>query len=212
MGARLIVANVSRLTRDPEFMSKLVEAGVEVEFCDLPRVEGPIGTFMLRVKIPGGITSPVQLRAIGEPDSCEQVGGTGECTVIAAEIERHADVLERRERGNELKALKHEPNFLAAQPRPSIFAEASEVDVVEQHGSCARDVEAGEQAEQGGLAAAGWSDDGDEFAVRDREAHVAQHGDRSIAAGKRFRQLTGNEHVGESGGEVGDARGARGGM
>lgn len=48
VGARLIVANVSRLTRDPDFMSTLVEAGVEVEFCDLPKVEGAVGTFMLR--------------------------------------------------------------------------------------------------------------------------------------------------------------------
>jgi DNA invertase Pin-like site-specific DNA recombinase len=48
MGARLIVANVSRLTRDPDFMSTLVAAGVEVEFCDLPNTEGPVGTFMLR--------------------------------------------------------------------------------------------------------------------------------------------------------------------
>ncbi|WP_449410511.1 recombinase family protein [Methylobacterium komagatae] len=48
MGAKLIVANVSRLTRNPDFMSRLVEAGVEVEFCDLPKVEGPVGTFMLR--------------------------------------------------------------------------------------------------------------------------------------------------------------------
>lgn len=48
MGARLIVANVSRLTRDPDFMSSLVAAGVEVEFCDLPNVEGAVGTFMLR--------------------------------------------------------------------------------------------------------------------------------------------------------------------
>lgn len=48
MGARLIVANVSRLTRDPDFMSTLVRAGVEVEFCDLPNVEGAVGTFMLR--------------------------------------------------------------------------------------------------------------------------------------------------------------------
>lgn len=48
MHARLIVANVSRLTRDPDFMSRLVKAGVEVEFCDLPKVDGPVGTFMLR--------------------------------------------------------------------------------------------------------------------------------------------------------------------
>ncbi|KQP44018.1 recombinase family protein [Methylobacterium sp. Leaf106] len=48
MGAKLIVANVSRLTRNPDFMSTLVAADVEVEFCDLPNVEGPVGKFMLR--------------------------------------------------------------------------------------------------------------------------------------------------------------------
>lgn len=48
MSAKLIVANVSRLTRNPDFMAKLVSADVEVEFCDLPNVEGPTGRFMLR--------------------------------------------------------------------------------------------------------------------------------------------------------------------
>lgn len=48
MGAKLIVANVSRLTRNPDFMSTLVAADVEVEFCDLPNVDGPVGKFMLR--------------------------------------------------------------------------------------------------------------------------------------------------------------------
>ena len=48
MNATLIVANVSRLTRNPDFMSRLVEAGVEVCFCDLPSIDGPVGKFMLR--------------------------------------------------------------------------------------------------------------------------------------------------------------------
>ncbi|CAO4172288.1 recombinase family protein [Methylorubrum extorquens] len=48
MGAKLIVANVSRLTRDPDFMGTLVAADVEVEFCDLPNTDGPVGKFMLR--------------------------------------------------------------------------------------------------------------------------------------------------------------------
>lgn len=48
MGATLVVANVSRLTRNPDFMARLVEAGVEVRFCDLPKIEGPAGKFMLR--------------------------------------------------------------------------------------------------------------------------------------------------------------------
>lgn len=47
MNATLIVANVSRLTRSVAFLSRLLEAGVEVRFCDLPRIEGPTGRFLL---------------------------------------------------------------------------------------------------------------------------------------------------------------------
>lgn len=45
--APLIVAKVDRLTRSVAFLSKLLESGVEVRFCDLPQVEGPAGRFML---------------------------------------------------------------------------------------------------------------------------------------------------------------------
>jgi DNA invertase Pin-like site-specific DNA recombinase len=48
MGATLVVANVSRLTRSVAFLSRLLEAGVEVRFCDLPQIEGPTGRFMLQ--------------------------------------------------------------------------------------------------------------------------------------------------------------------
>lgn len=48
MRAELIVANVSRLTRSVGFLSRLLEAGVEVRFCDLPQIEGPTGRFMLQ--------------------------------------------------------------------------------------------------------------------------------------------------------------------
>ncbi len=44
----LVVANVSRLTRSLAFLSKLLEAGVDVRFCDLPAIEGPTGRFMLQ--------------------------------------------------------------------------------------------------------------------------------------------------------------------
>ena len=46
--ATLIVANVSRLTRSVAFLSRLLEAGVDVRFCDLPQIEGPTGRFMLQ--------------------------------------------------------------------------------------------------------------------------------------------------------------------
>lgn len=43
----LIVAKVDRLTRSVAFLSRLLESGVEVRFCDLPQIEGPAGRFML---------------------------------------------------------------------------------------------------------------------------------------------------------------------
>src|SRR5688500_16956154 len=45
--AALVVAKLDRLTRSVAFLSRLLEAGVEVRFCDLPQIEGPTGRFLL---------------------------------------------------------------------------------------------------------------------------------------------------------------------
>jgi DNA invertase Pin-like site-specific DNA recombinase len=47
-GAALVVANVSRLTRSVRFLAELLEAGVEVRFCDMPMIEGATGRFLLQ--------------------------------------------------------------------------------------------------------------------------------------------------------------------
>jgi DNA invertase Pin-like site-specific DNA recombinase len=44
----LVVAKVDRLTRSVAFLSRLLEAGVEVRFADLPAIEGATGKFMLQ--------------------------------------------------------------------------------------------------------------------------------------------------------------------
>ena len=44
----LIVANVSRLTRSLSFLARILDAGVDVRFCDLPAIEGPTGKFLLQ--------------------------------------------------------------------------------------------------------------------------------------------------------------------
>lgn len=46
--APLVVAKVDRLTRSVCFLSRLLEAGVDVRFADLPALEGPTGRFMLQ--------------------------------------------------------------------------------------------------------------------------------------------------------------------
>ena len=44
----VVVAKVDRLTRSLSFLSKLLDAGVDVRFSDLPAIEGPTGRFMLQ--------------------------------------------------------------------------------------------------------------------------------------------------------------------
>jgi DNA invertase Pin-like site-specific DNA recombinase len=44
----VVVAKVDRLTRSVAFLSRLLEAGVDVRFADLPTIEGPTGRFMLQ--------------------------------------------------------------------------------------------------------------------------------------------------------------------
>jgi DNA invertase Pin-like site-specific DNA recombinase len=46
--AALVVAKVDRLTRSVGFLARLLEAGVDVRFADLPAIEGPTGRFMLQ--------------------------------------------------------------------------------------------------------------------------------------------------------------------
>jgi hypothetical protein len=41
----LVVAKVDRLTRSVAFLSRLLEAGVDVRFADLPMIEGATGKF-----------------------------------------------------------------------------------------------------------------------------------------------------------------------
>ena len=46
--AALVVAKVDRLARSQSFLSRILEAGVEVRFCGLPQIEGPTGRFLLQ--------------------------------------------------------------------------------------------------------------------------------------------------------------------
>src|SRR5215213_9285349 len=44
----LIVAKVDRLARSKGFLERILESGVDVRFCDLPKIEGQTGRFILQ--------------------------------------------------------------------------------------------------------------------------------------------------------------------
>ena len=47
--AGLVVSKADRLTRSVAFLSRLLEAGVDVRFADLPQIEGATGHFLLQM-------------------------------------------------------------------------------------------------------------------------------------------------------------------
>src|ERR1700733_11466558 len=49
--ASLVVSKVDRLTRSVAFLSRLLEAGVDVRFADRPQIEGATGRFLLQQMI-----------------------------------------------------------------------------------------------------------------------------------------------------------------
>jgi hypothetical protein len=102
--------------------------------------------------------------------------------------------LQRREGGDELKALEHEPNFLAAELRALVLVEAGEVGAVHEDTATRRQVQARKEAEERRLAAARRPDNRDEGPIGDGEADVVQHGEARVAAPVFLRQLAGFEH------------------
>ena len=49
--AALVVSKMDRLTRNVAFLSRLLEAGVDVRFADLPQIEGATGKFMVQMMV-----------------------------------------------------------------------------------------------------------------------------------------------------------------
>jgi DNA invertase Pin-like site-specific DNA recombinase len=49
--AAVVVSKMDRLTRSVPFLNRLLEAGVDVRFADLPQVEGATGRFMVQMMV-----------------------------------------------------------------------------------------------------------------------------------------------------------------
>jgi DNA invertase Pin-like site-specific DNA recombinase len=77
--ASIVVSKVDRLTRSVSFLSKLLDADVDVRFADLPQIEGATGRFMLQqmvavAELEAGLISARTKAALAA--STKRLGGT----------------------------------------------------------------------------------------------------------------------------------------
>ena len=87
--------------------------------------------------------------------------------VEAAVAQRHVDVVEEVQIGNQVEALEDEAELLVAQARALVVVHAAHVDVVEPVFAAGELLEQARDVEEGRLARTRRTGDGDELALAD---------------------------------------------
>jgi hypothetical protein len=127
--------------------------------------------------LPAGQRRGELVGLLGDADLGEQVQGDGPATPggdRAAEVHREDDVLGDGQRRQQLEELEHQADGAAPPGREARLAQGVHVGAGDTHRAAGRAVDAGQQVEQGRLAAAGAADDRHELSRRHLEIHSAR--------------------------------------
>jgi len=135
----------------------------------------------------------VMAGAVAEADATEDFAGGLLRAAHAAQLERHENIFQRGQRGEELETLENETGGGIAQGGDGVLVEVVEAAAVERDVPGGRPVETGAESEQGGLAAAGGSDDGAVRAGGDVEVDGGEDGERASAAAVGFAEAAHGE-------------------
>ena len=139
----------------------------------------------------------VVMAAFREPDLLEERRRSGPGAAHPGNLHRNEHVLERRQRRQQVEELEDESDSPPAQPCERILVERRDVDAVDRNLSRRRGVEAGDEAEQRGLAAAGRPGDRHHLAGGHDEIQRVQDGECAAAARHGLRDAAQRDHEAE---------------
>ncbi len=108
--------------------------------------------------LPAGEAWRQMIQSLGQPDLGEQFPGAGFAVGLAAQLRRQHDVLQGAQGGQQQEGLEHEAHLLGAQPGAPLLVQPGERLAEDLYLAAARQIQAGQQAEQGGLAGTGGAD------------------------------------------------------
>ena len=111
-------------------------------------------------------------QTLSQADAFEQSSGALAGIGVAFQLQRQHHVLLRVEAVEQLERLEDETHMLGAQARTLVLVELAEVVAGQQYGAAAGQVEASQQAEQGGFSGARAADDGQAIAFVQVEVEV----------------------------------------
>src|ERR671922_2227955 len=114
-------------------------------------------------------------QATVEPDLFQQIRCSAARMVLAANLGGHHDIFQRRERRQQLKALKDKTDELVTYARKFFFAGKLHRDAIEVDRSFARSLQAGANRDQRGLAASRRPDDGAAATLFDGKRNVMEN-------------------------------------
>ena len=136
---------------------------------------------------------------LAEPEGLEQVARPFGGVPNPGDLERHAHVLERGEVRQEVERLEDEADVPGTEERESLLVEPGEIGAGDLHPAGRRMIETRQEAEEGGLAAAGRAAHADQFAGGDRKFEPAQDGEIPVAALDRLLKTGRLDHHGSFG-------------
>lgn len=108
-------------------------------------------------------------QAFTQADPLEQAAGMLAGVATAVQLQRQHDVFQGVEAVEQLERLEHEAHMLGTHPGALVFIQRAEVVAGQHYLAGAGLVEAGEQAEEGGLARSRGADDGQAVALGEVE-------------------------------------------
>ena len=120
----------------------------------------------------------VMVQPVPEAHALQQFHHLGVVPAGPAQLERHEDVLPRRQRRDELEILEDEADAFVAHERPLVLGHSADLAPIQLHAAGRGPVEAGAEAEERGLAAAGGADDRAGAAGRQGEGNLVQDRER----------------------------------
>ncbi len=130
---------------------------------------------------------------VGDADALGQHAGFFKRRLfrLPRQQQRHGDVFQQGERGQEIEELEDEADAVAPQAGKGVVGERGHIPPVQPQRAGIRAVHDAAELEQGGFPAARRPRDGDEIPRRHLQGHASQRGDRFAIEGVGTMQVNG---------------------